>query len=1715
MKRSFFLGGAFVLVLTAGFVLRSLAQPKEDRSLATIYAGGVLHVSIPYDAPRTGEGTLVVEVVDPEDRVVASIDRHADANAGMGLWHRELSTPKGLALEDLVWHRLRYRFTYVNDKAPALQGIASISRILRRPAVQVLGQQSYLSGSAAAVRLIVTEPDSDTPITSGTVQIDLVGGQKNQVLYKGKLNKRGTTQAHFRFPPDLVGRYSLRYVVDTALGPAEQAQEIRLEDKSAILLTTEKPIYQPGQSIHVRALALDRSNHQANAGRKLSFELEDSRGNKVFRRITQTDSYGLASAEFGLAEEVNLGTYHLRAVLENASPAEIALQVERYVLPRFKVAVELTGKESSNKRGYRPGDHVTGTVRANYFFGKPVNGAEIEVKASGMDIAQFDAGRFQGRTDDDGTFRFDLRLPDYFAGRPMSHGAVQVLVEATVKDTAGHTESRSEPIVVSESPILITVVPEGGTLIPGVENQIYVLTSYADGTPAQTEVRIQGPGSASQTVGTDQGGIAIASLPGNSNEVRVQAKDREGNHASIRTQLETRAGSDQILLRAEHAVYHAGDSIRLQVFSTRQAGTAYVDVVKDGQTIGTQDVEIVNGKAELHLAATPDITGTVDLHTYLFGRDARPMGDHRLIFVQPADELKIETVLDAPVYKPGGEARIGFRITNSRGEGVQAALGLEIVDQAVFALAEKQPGFAKVFFYLEQEAMKPRYEIHSVTLPEAISSTEPSEVNQRDRAAQALFAATQLAFADNVSLQFGRAVPEDRFWEYAGRYQARLRAEIDQIAGIQQPEFGRRSEPCDQDSLTARLKETGLRDAWGNSLRVEPHQAGSRTFAVRSAGPDGQFYTADDLVLWREDRYCMEPAIWSNRGTIDLRLEREDGPPSSKAEITGVVSDPTGAVVPRAEVRLIETATGKTHMLASGQDGRFALAELNAGPFEIQVSSPGFMRAARVFSLNAGDRAVFSVILNVGAMTESVTVEAAAPMINTESAMLSPRRAMKVSSTPTAKDAATEDVHIRSWFPEALYVAPEIITDRQGRASITVPIADNITTWRMAMLASTKQGALGSGTSSLKVFQDFFTELDLPVTLTLGDQVSLPVAVYNYSGSQGHVRLRLAQDDWFSLAADSPEKSLNVESDHVEAAQFTIEAKRIGKFKLTLSAEMEGAAKRADVVVREIEVVPNGREQNITFNGRLENSVEHEVTFPTNAIPDAGKIFVRLYPGPLSQIVEGMDAVLRMPFGCFEQTSSATYPNVLALDYMKRTKKLTPEVHAKAEGFIADGYQRLLTFEVSGGGFSWFGQAPANKILTSYGLMEFADMARVHEVDPRVIERTQQWLAREQQSDGSWRPDSNFINEGATNRYNSDALRITAYIAWALENTGYQGPVVEQARQFVSTHWSGNQDAYTLAVLANFASDYQRDRAFTHQVIQRLLDARTEKDDQAWWTTEETVVYGRGASAAVETTGLAVQALLKSGEASATAHKALNYISAQKDSSGTWGTTQATIMALRALLLSMEKGSAEARGSVEITLNGKPTEKLLLTPDNNDLFHQFVFKGVAASNAVAIHFVGEGGLAYQVTGQYFVPWTAKPSDEPLSIDMNYDRTRLAEGDIASATATIKSHLAATANMVMVDLGIPPGFELLSEDLDDYRSKSGVHKGGRLEKYSQTATQAILYFDSIGAGETIKLHYRLRAKYPIRARTFQSRVYEYYDPEVKSVAAPVAMEVRKR
>ncbi len=1781
----------FCIFLVAAFIAAFAliaAQPSDVaanmESMSVTNSRGALHVTIPYHADHDGAGQLTLEVLDPEDQVVVRTQRHVEASAGQGHWQEDLKLEKPVPIESLVWHRLRYRFTFSDGKNDALEATESISQILRMPVVHILGQQSYLSGGPAAVRIIVEDSKGELIPGGGSARVELLEeNQKPRTLFADKLNRRGTTEAQFRFPAGLTGHYQVRYHVETPIGSTEYTQDVRLEDKVSILLTTEKPIYQPGQTIHVRSLSLDRSNHEAAANKKMTFEVEDSRGNKVFKKISQTDKFGVTSVEFMLADEVNLGTYHLRALMGDTegaptNTAEIALNVERYVLPKFKVAIDFASPDKKVKRGYRPGDHVTGTVHANYFFGKPVDSSEVTVKASGMDVALFEAASAQGRTDRDGSYQFDLQLPEYFAGHALTQGAARVLVEATVKDSASHSETRGEPITVSESPLIVTAVPGGGTLAPNLPNEVFILTSYPDGTPASTDLKVHTPGNREQRVSTDRGGVAVVQLSAaaGNQTLHVEAVDKDGNHVSRTLELQSRGGEEQILLRAERAVYRAGDRIQLKVFSTKQRGTAYIDIVKEGQTILTRDLDIIDGQAQLSLSATPEMAGTVDFSAYLFGRDAQPVGDHRLIFVQPADELKIETSTDSSSYKPGDEARVRFRVTNSRGEGVSAALGLQVVDEAVFALAEKQPGFAKVFFYLEQEVLKPRYEIHSIGLPMVAEPVEDQQAAQRDRAARALFSATEMVSNNNFRTEFGRSVPQIKYAEYAQRYRAQFLLQVRRAAASLSRAYSGDAAPRDlQTAIEKLLRDDApeLRDSWGTKLRFDPWWDGQKThFLVRSAGPDKQFNTNDDVLTYLEIRR-RKIVGHPNAGQsgFDVNIEHERGSFTIRAEITGTVADQRGGAIEGARVVVTEAANGRVRFTQVGADGRFRVSGLAAGDFRVQIST-GSDTASRNLHLEPRDRAVISAFFRqqsddtivtandrletvigvaaefgggvgggVGAgvardagdlvdrkevrdlpmegrnfanlqlmapphaVTETVEVSAASPVLATNS--------LTLASTGASAAAPT---HVRAYFPEALYINPEIITDQDGRASITIPLADSITTWRMAMLASTTHGALGSSTSRIKVFQDFFVDLDLPVTLTQGDRVSIPVAVYNYSSARGDVNLQLRPEEWFSLADDHAEKSVSVDSGHVGGSQYTIEATHIGKFKLMLSAQMAGAANREDIVVREIEVIPNGREDNVVFNGRLESRVQHQINFPAESLPDAETIFVRLYPGPLSQVIEGMDSILRMPGGCFEQTSSSTYPNVLALDYMKRTKKLTPEVHAKAEGYIANGYQRLLTFEVSGGGFSWFGNAPANKILTSYGLMEFSDMSHVYDVDSRLIQRTQQWLASQQQGDGSWKPDPSFINEGATNRFNSNVLRITAYIAWSLQNTGYQGPAVQNAKRFIESHMSEKADSYTLAVLANFAVDYAQDRDFTRQAMQLLLDAHQEKDEQAWWTADETGVYSTGESASVETTGLAVQALLKWGQASATARKAMTYIAVKKDSSGTWGTTQATIMALRALLLASERGAADVRGTLEVLLNGKSAEKLTLTPENNDLLHQFVFKADhKEANAVEIRFDGKGGLAYQVVGRYFVPWDKKPINEALSIDVAYDRTSLAQDDLAKATATIKNNLPQSANMVLVDLGIPPGFDLLSEDLQSYLEKSASQKSGRLEKFSLTATQAILYFDSLAARDTVAIHFRLRAKYPIRARTFRSRVYEYYDPAVSAVAKPLLLEIRKR
>ena len=101
--------------------------------------------------------------------------------------------------------------------------------------------------------------------------------------------------------------------------------------------------------------------------------------------------------------------------------------------------------------------------------------------------------------------------------------------------------------------------------------------------------------------------------------------------------------------------------------------------------------------------------------------------------------------------------------------------------------------------------------------------------------------------------------------------------------------------------------------------------------------------------------------------------------------------------------------------------------------------------------------------------------------------------------------------------------------------------------------------------------------------------------------------------------------------------------------------------KLSDAVARTVSVVPDGKAFPSSDAGSLASgTVTASVAFPAGTVAGSETMYLDVFPAFLSQVVQGMDSILATPTGCFEQTTSSAWPNVLATEYMTETKQITP-----------------------------------------------------------------------------------------------------------------------------------------------------------------------------------------------------------------------------------------------------------------------------------------------------------------------------------------------------------------------------------------------------------------------------------------------------------------------
>jgi hypothetical protein len=1553
-------------------------------STVTLLCAGSLELRIPLTGLRGKSGACLVELLNPDNRVVGKTSRKVMLDRDTSIVSVKVAVDSNAGDYDLLRARVTLDTVRRVFAAPDLHD---------RLMVTILGDQEFIKGTNAAFRVIARTARGQAPLRDVLVKAFVMIKEKKSWVFEGSTDAAGLCIVAFKTPD--AASATLTIEASSELGKDMCEAQLSFIDGSLTYLVTDKPIYQPGQTIHIRSLSLRKPALLPVKNREAVFEVEDGKGNKVFKKALMTGAFGTAYASFSLADELNFGNYTIRAIV-GREKVEKTVKVERYVLPKFKVAVK------TDKEYYLPAAKAEIDIDAQYFFGKPVAEAQVKVTVFKYDIGFQQEAILTGKTDGEGTYHLTYPLPSSFTGTPLENGDAFVRLGVEVTDKANHAEKMSLKKKIVKQMIGLNIIPEGGALKSGLENRVWVVARYPDAAPCMAEVTLDNNG-AKQVAKTDSSGIAEFTLTPHESSVTLAAtaRDAKGETVSLSKDLIVNVSGDQVILRLTRTIFKAGEAAPMRLLTSRTSGRIFLDVVKDNQTMLTRSIEILNGAATFSLPLSADLAGSLWLHAYIVTPQSDIVRDSRLIYVNAANDLSIKVTPAKESFLPGEEGTIGFTVTDKVGKPAVAALCVAIVDEAVFSVSELQPGLEKVYFTLEKELLTPRYEIHGFE-PAAIVGERAA----RPRAENALFATltpkkpfavnhvTALDVGEKLRTAFGPALD-------------RIREKV--LAAIRNynARYNKYPESLDEKELVAEgfLNSGDLLDPWERPCRLS---GDSYYPEAQSAGPDGVFDNADDL------------------------LSRQK--------------------MPKAEAMFMMDAVGQG------------------------------MRGIRPMAPAAAGMAKQAMAFGGGAPSDK--------------------------ARPKGQGGPGEEPRVREFFPETFLFEPALITDVRGKATLTAVMPDAITTWRVTASASSAGGALGSVLAGVKVFQEFFVDIDLPVALTEGDEISIPVALSNYLPQKQKVTLNFRKEEWFEMLGDSVIVR-ELAKDEVAAVYFPIRVKKFGDHTMLVKAY--GKVK-SDAIKREIRVYPDGRKFERLVSDRLSAPVSTNITFPANAVPGAGSLFVRLYPGMFSQIVSGLDKMLGMPYGCFEQTSSVTFPNVLILDYLRQTAQVKPEIEMKAAEYISLGYQRLLSFEVDGGGFSWFGNAPANKILTAYGLMEFKSMAAVHEIDNRVLERTVAWLKREQRGDGAWLPDQNYLHAESWGRIQGSELLPTAYICWALGEIGDAGAATVNGLSYLRLHWQDAKDPYMLALVANAFVAADPRGPVTAEVLKKLVEiAKHEKDAIYWQSAIPSVTFSTGEGADVEASGLACYALLRSGTLSADAAKALTWLVRAKSADGMWHTTQGSIIALRCMLAALGGKAESADAVVSVTINGRSAGELRVDKSNCDVMQQLdLAEYSTADNTVEIGLKGEGNLMYEIAAGYYLRWSdVPPPPRPaFTIKADYDRTQLSVNDVVTVNVNVALVKEGVAQMVMVDVGVPPGFDVLTSTLEELVGKT-------IQKYSLTSRQVTIYLDEVAKAKPVNFSFSLKARYPIKAKAAPSRAWEYYNSSEEALRSPQEMKVMEK
>jgi hypothetical protein len=897
-----------VATLVHSVAAQTLSVRVNETASRVSFGEGSCKISLAVEnsAGRSAPAHFKLELLDTHDKVAARTQRRETLRPGANPVSALLPFPdfarSGEDIRNLLWYRLRYEITPGdmadnNDAATPVKGIISFSEITPDLfELRVAAAEKASEGQLYRVRVRATHPLTSRPVRgveiTGEVSLD---EDADEEAKKRPLKLSATTGADgyctldFKLPARIVTDEG-EIKVTGRRGEVVQVatDDIDFSGTTRILLTSDKPLYQPGQTLHLRALFLNHQTRRALAARAATVEIEDPEGTTIFNAPLKTSRFGIAGVDWPIPENTRLGDYNIKVSADDDDTddgsAYQRVKISRYDLPNFVVTA------APERPYYLPGESALVEVRGDYLFGQPVKRGRVRVVRETERVWNYkeqrydtkEGERYEGELGADGRFRVRLNFAKEYAA--MADDSWQRFTDLNyaaylTDSTTNRTEQRRFQVRLTREPIHIYVTQGNYRQAAGLPLVFYVSASYADGTPAVCELTLTPSDTDDKqvrlpaTVRTNAYGVAKvvgSELKGEDDKnfyVQLTARDREGR---VGRHTESFWLDPRPVLRVEtdRTIYRAGESLAVRILSNREDARVFVDVVSNGRVVATGTVRLRGGSALVEFPYRPEFQNRLTLAAYTTdfsdsSYDDEHMRGARTIVYPRNRELKFDVRFNRASYQPGEEAAGVVRVQNAAGRGVESALGVVVFDKAVEERARTEQEFAAPYGFSN-------YFYQFWYGPESIGGVSVRDVEQLDAARtlpEGLETVAELLLQRNTDHDTNFFSSGDyntnQAYIFADQAAASLRAARAMLEARDNKDS---VHPTDEASLRRLLAEAGialeeLRDPWGNRyVPVFSIQQVNDVLEFRSTGADKRLNTDDDWTAARFSWSYFRPA---------------------------------------------------------------------------------------------------------------------------------------------------------------------------------------------------------------------------------------------------------------------------------------------------------------------------------------------------------------------------------------------------------------------------------------------------------------------------------------------------------------------------------------------------------------------------------------------------------------------------------------------------------------------------------------------------------------------------------------------------------------------------------------------------------------------------------------------------------------------------------------